>query len=641
MNDPVNDMADAEARFRRAGELFQSGDLDGADAECGAVLAVIPDQPDTLHLRGMIAFQAGRPQDAAAYIRTAIEAAGDDYVLTYHLAEILRTQGELGEAEDLYRRALTAEPGNPDALFGLGNVLLQTGRAGEALPLFEEGLGRAPHDVLARCQLGEAQMELGDFAAAVTTFETALEAAPDSAEIEMALGMALKQTGEAAKATEHLEKALAMNPGLGAAAYHLGNLALEAGDLETATTRFGGALAADPDLADAHVGLGVIAQQQGRFDEAAQAHRAALAIRPNLSDAWYNLALSGEVMPGDDTNRIAALLDTVPPPPDHHAMTLGFALGKALADAGRHDEAFARIQAANDLKAATAPFDPAGYAAYVDDVLSTFDAAFFKGRTGNLERGGVDDETPVLIVGMPRSGTTLVEQIIAAHPMGAGAGELTTLTDIAGGFEADPGIAAFPGGARDLDEAQLKALAGRYLSALQVAAEDTAAARIADKMPNNYLRLGLVAAMLPKARVIHCRRDPRDTCLSAYFQNFTLDRDYTARLDWLGAYYRDYDRVMAHWKDALPLEMLEVTYEDLAANPEPGIRKIIEFCGLDWDDACLEFHTAGRRIRTFSFRDARKPAYTSSIGRWKAYEAHLGPLIDALGIDAPGDAAPS
>lgn len=629
----MNETADAEARFRRAGELFQAGDLDGADAECGAVLAALPGQPDTLHLRGMIAFQAGRPQDAVAYIQNAIEVAGNDYVLTYHLGEILRTQGDLAGAEEAYQRALAAEPGNPDALFGLGNVLLQTGRPGEAMELFEEGLVQNPNDVLARCQFGEAQMELGDFRAAAETFRAALNAAPGTAEIYLALGLSLKESGTPELARENLEKAIELNPGLGAAAYHLGNMALDAGDLEAATTRFGGALAADPQLAEAHIGLGVIAQQQGRFDAAAHSHRAALAIRPNHSQAWYNLALLGEILPGDDTSQIAAMLDTVPPPPGEHAMTLGFALARAMADAGRPDEAFGRLWAANDLKAAAAPFDPAGYAAHVDEILATFDAGFF-----NSLKGGDADETPVLIVGMPRSGTTLVEQIIAAHPDAAGGGELAALTDIAGGLETDPGVAPFPAGVAQLNADQRKALAKRYLAELRAAGGE--ASRIADKMPNNYLRLGLLAALLPKARVIHCRRDPRDTCLSAYFQNFTLDRDYTARLDWLGAYYRQYERVMAHWRDVLPLDMLEIDYEDLAANPEPGIRRIVEFCGLPWDDACLDFHDHGRRIRTFSFREARKPAYSSSIGKWKAYEAHLAPLLEALG-DAVPDTPPT
>ena len=245
-----------------------------------------------------------------------------------------------------------------------------------------------------------------------------------------------------------------------------------------------------------------------------------------------------------------------------------------------------------------------------------FDADFLATRQGF----GDDSEVPVFIVGMPRSGTTLVEQIAASHPAVFGAGERDDIGALAG--------AQFPGGTADLDAVAAGTLARTHLERMRDLAGE--ALRITDKTPVNFLYLGLIALLFPRARIVHCRREARDVCLSCYFQNFVAGLPWATDLADLGRYHRAYRRIMDHWHQVLPLTILDVDYQDLVAAPEEGSRRIVDFLGLPWDDACLDFHRSRRTVRSAANWQVRRPIYATSVGRWKAYEPWLGPLLDAL-----------
>jgi hypothetical protein len=298
------------------------------------------------------------------------------------------------------------------------------------------------------------------------------------------------------------------------------------------------------------------------------------------------------------------------------------------ADIGDHEQAFRAYQLANALAKrwtlhAGQGFQPAQWHQYVERIADTFDDK----RLAEGRRKGRDEDVAILIVGMPRSGTTLVEQILSSHPRLHGAGELTWLSEIAQSLPA-----AYPEGATRIDADTAKSLGGYYLDRLREFAGD--AVRITDKAPVNFLHLGLMALLLPNTRVIHCRRNPLDTCLSCYFTNFTHGHSFTNDFSDLATYYRGYRRLMDHWQEVRPLDLIEVDYESLVADQEGVSRRLVEFCGLDWDPRCLRFHENGRPVATASKLQVREKLFSSSVGRWRVYQRFLTPLIEALGEHA-------
>jgi hypothetical protein len=270
-------------------------------------------------------------------------------------------------------------------------------------------------------------------------------------------------------------------------------------------------------------------------------------------------------------------------------------------------------------------FDPAVHAAYVDRLIATFTPAYFEQVRGF----GLDTDVPIFVVGMMRSGTTLVEQILASHPLVYGAGERIELGLLASGLPRRLGVAdEYPECVRHLDRATVQAVATTVLQGLQERSDG--ARHVVDKMPLNFLGLGLIATLFPKARIIHCQRDPVDTCLSCYLRNFAASFTFTYDLQHLGLYYRQYERLMAHWRAVLPLPIFELRYEELTAEPETHTRQLLAFCGLPWDERCLRFHETERPVRTASMLQVRQPMYRSAVGRWQRYEKHLSPLLAAL-----------
>jgi hypothetical protein len=254
--------------------------------------------------------------------------------------------------------------------------------------------------------------------------------------------------------------------------------------------------------------------------------------------------------------------------------------------------------------------------------MGAFTPAFFAERRGVF---GSPSDVPVFIVGMQRSGTTLTEQIAASHPQVYGAGELEHIRRIAGMIK----IGRPESTVRQLTSADSLALAGDYLRKVREIGGD--ALRIVDKMPHNFQYLGLIAILFPKARIIHCTRDPMDNCVSCFTQSFTGHHGYNTDLRQLGLYYREYRRLMDHWRRVLPIPMLEIDYEEMVADQETQSRRLIDFLGLDWDPACLNFHETDRSVQTASRWQVRQPIYKTSVKRWKDYEKHLGPLKKALG----------
>jgi hypothetical protein len=361
-----------------------------------------------------------------------------------------------------------------------------------------------------------------------------------------------------------------------------------------------------------------------------RSYREALRHDPNCVAALAAVTIHSLYPLGDsEVHRIRTLLARPGLPPTD-APRLHFGLGVRADRTGAHDEAFDHFNRANALRrrllqVAGTAHDAEEHHAWIEQIITTCDAAYFRHVAGLGRR----TERPVFIVGMPRSGTSLVEQILASHPDVFGAGELRDIDLLAKKLPARwGGREAYPVCLRNLDAATTSFLADKYLERL--ARLNGPAIRVTDKMPMNFLNLGLIAALFPRARVIHCVRDPLDVCLSCYFQDF-VGVNFSCDLGDLASYYRDYERLMAHWRSVLPLPLLEVVYEELVEDQEAVSRRLVSFCGLNWDDRCLAFHQNRRLVHTASLVQVRQPIYKGSVGRWRHYAAHLRPLLEALG----------
>jgi tetratricopeptide (TPR) repeat protein len=402
----------------------------------------------------------------------------------------------------------------------------------------------------------------------------------------------------------------------------------KAGNLSTAMELIRRAIGADGANERYHRALGGMCRLVGQLDEALTAFDTAIALNPREAANYFNLCDLKTFAPGDP--HLAAMEELAGEIASHSIVSqilLHFALAKAYEDLGRYDESFQHLAQGNVLKRRQIVYDETQSCDMFERIRTTFDHQLVNGTEGM----GYPSPIPVFIVGMPRSGTTLIEQILASHPAVHGAGELNDLGHQIVQLRTGPeGEIRYPESGRSLSSGQLQQLGRGYTNGLRRRAPD--AKRITDKAALHYLHLGLIHLALPEARIIHVKRSPLDTCFSCYSKLFNHGQDFAYDLGELGRYYRRYDKLMAHWRDVLPPDrFLEIRYEAVIADLESEARRFVGFCGLQWDPRCLAFHQTRRPVFTASATQVRRPIYQSSQGRWLAYRDHLGPLIAALG----------
>lgn len=463
----------------------------------------------------------------------------------------------------------------------------------------------------------------GRLAEAEQHYRAALVAFPEHPEVLYGIGLTCLQTGRAEEAVYRFEHVLAASPDHGGALMSLGEALLAMGRQVESVATFRRLIAKAPDNADAHHALGQALKQLGDFAQSRQAFARAVALAP--ANVHYHYALTESAPFIADDPRLPALEDfardksRLAPPA---RAELHFALFKAYDALKRYEEAFAHLEQGNRIYRTLVPYDEAEVGKLFAELRETYSAEAIAAHSG----AGHPSEAPIFVVGMPRSGTSLIEQILASHPDVHGAGELLFVQDlILGGFAGYD----YPVDLANLGRDGLRRFGGYYAVRLSALAPN--AKRIVDKLPANFRHLGLLHLALPNARIIQMRRDARDTCFSCYSQLFANGLNYAYEPGELGRYYRAASDLMAHWRAVLPpSSLLEVCYEELVGNFDVEVRRLIAFCGLPWDDAVLRFHQTKRAVRTNSEYQVRRPLYTSSIGRWRAYEPWLGSLFAAL-----------
>ncbi len=580
-----------QAQLQAALQAHQQGDLAAAEQGYRAVLALEPAQPDAVHFLGLALHQRGHSAEALPWMERSLTLAPANPLFRGNLASALQQLGRSEDAERLYREALDLQPDFLGGHINLGMLYAARGDYPKALVEFDAALSLAPTDFTACFNRAESLRQLARRPESLEAYRHAAALAADDPNLQVMVGTALREAGEVDAALRCHQRALALAPDHPPAENSLGNLLGMQGDLAAA---------------EAH-------------------YRRALELRPGYAGAYYNLADVVKLSPKDPAwPGLMQLAERATALPMDEALALEFALGKVWDGQGDSPQAFSHLEAGNRLKRSALNYDETRQARFFTEFAQAFGADFIGSHTLDTQ-----DPRPVFIVGMPRSGTSLVEQILASHPHVHGAGETHALRNcVREALPPDPGDYALPSGLARLSRRGFVPIAARYSAWLDSVAPG--AQRITNKLPGNMVFVGLVALLYPQAKIIHCRRDPMDTCLSCYSKLFTTGHPFAYEQAELGRFYRMYDGLMQHWRDALPGRMLELQYEELVADLEGQSRRLVAHLGLSWDDACLRFHESSRAVRTASLAQVRRPIYKDSVGRWKKYQKELAPLEAAL-----------
>ncbi len=570
---------------------------------------------------GYFAFLAGDYPVAIQYWRQVAALAPKNPVIYSQLGAVYRKMNKLEEAKRQHLKAFALAPDNPMICNNLGNTLRDLGETAEAKSRFQDAIRAAPDYAEAHANLGNCLRDEKDIEGAERCYRKAVELKPGYADAWADIGNIHREREEFDQAVACYRRAIEANPSYAPAYLNLASTRMRMGRLDGTEELQKKALQLDPSLAEAWSSVGNILHQQGKDDEAVGYFRKALEMKPTLTSPYLTMASIQSVGLNDED--IATLQQRLATEEleNGQASDLHFALARSFEARKQYDEAFAHAKAANELDYHAVKFSAEGNRQFADRSIEVFDKDFFAAREGY----GLESAKPILVLGLPRSGTTLVEQIIASHPAVFGAGELVDFPDVARGINELAGTSApFPDNARDISPEASRTLAQRYLDMLDK--RSGGAPHVTDKLPFNFRQLGLFHLLLPKARIVHCRRDPRDVAVSCYFIKFTKPISFAYNLDDFAAYYEQYVRLMDHWLDLFPDAIMDLHYEDLIADQEAKSREMIEFLGLPWDDACLNFHQNKREVKTASSWQVRQPVYKSSLERWRRYEKHLGPV---------------
>ena len=574
---------------------------------------------------GSVLHALGRHQESLAELDSALLLDPDDFEAHFNRGAALHALGRYNEAITSYLAAERIDPDIPVLQHNLGLAFQAAGRPTDAALQFRKTLDLDPGHHASRRLLAEALARIGDHDAAVVEFEQALAADPSDPDLHNSIGLSLLALGRVDGAIQHFRKTISLRPD-GAAGHNNLAIALQSlNRVEEAITHYRRAIAIDDTEPVRHLNLGIALQEIGRIDEACAAFERTIRLAPRNARAYRHLAdckrFSGNEPQIAAMEKLVAQRHTLP---EVDQRQLLFALGKVFTDLNQPEKAIGFFTEGNHLKARQMTLSLEEILQWFARIKRVFSQSFINARS----RAAYPSEAAIFIVGMPRSGTTLVEQIVASHPRVFGAGELLDLEkEVA---RACASVGRFPDCVASLSDTELQQIGESYVRSITSRA--AGAAHVTDKMPLNFFFIGLIRIILPNARIIHTVRDPLDTCVSCFANLLTGDHRLPCDLNGLGQYHRAYQDLMRHWKDVLPANaLLHVIYEDLVTDFEPQARRIIAYCGLDWTDACLNFMQAKRPVRTASVAQVRQPVYRNAIGRWKTFEPWLGPLFQALG----------
>ena len=638
--------------------FLRAGDAIMAEKICRQALDEFPRDANLLCLLGAAMIKQNRAREAEHTLSRAVRMFGDFARAHEALADALIMQGRLPEALESLERAAELEPGNASVRFKKGKVLDGLGRNDEASQAVEESLklspdkdelvrglrmqrmgniqeaeriyrgvlSRKPDSVDAMRLLAGVAMRAKQWGDAIVLLERALELAPDYYRAWMDLGHARHEQDKTDEALEAYTRAQQLEPERPNPFASAGTVNAMAGRHDAALALFDQALERDPNHAISWSGKGHVLKTVGRQEEAIDAYRTCVEHNSWNGEAWWSLAnLKTFRFEPAEIEAMQQEIEDERLAEEQRANFL-FALGKAFEDKGDYPRAFEYYQAGNENRREREAYDPVHTADSHDDFIRTFDRELFE----RLEGVGEPDNAPIFIVGLPRSGSTLIEQILASHPDVEGTHELPDLGRVARstGVRRDD-RKVYPGVVAHLEADDFAGFGRDYLERTRRHRE-LGTPRFTDKMPNNFVHAGFLKLILPNAKIINAQRHPLDSCLGSYKQLFARGQPFTYDLFDLGEYYLEYRRVMDHWHSVLPGHVLDVQYEEVVDDLENQVRRILDYCELEWNDACLNFHETDRAVKTASSEQVRQPIYASAKHRWRNYEKELAPLIEIL-----------
>ena len=623
ISEPAGDLATALAHTER---LLGANPAMAAE-QAREILKVVPGHPQTLMLLGFALARTGQHRPAADALAQATRADPALAPAWRALGDQLMLLGDNAAADLAYARLIKASVSDPRLVEAA--AALCDNRLAPAEAQLRAFLKQHPTDVAAIRMLAEVATRLGRYEDAETLLARCLELAPSFAAARHNFATVLYRQNKAAEAVGQTDLLLAADPRHPAYRNLRAAALSRIGEYEAAIDTYQGVLADFPAQPKAWMSYGHALKTVGRQGDCIDAYRRAIDQLPSLGEAWWSLAnLKTFRFTSADIAAMSAQLERADLA-EEDRFHLNFALGKALEDAGQDEAAFAHYAAGNAQRRAGLEYDPDETTAHVTRSKAVFTPAFFAARQG----AGSDAPDPIFIVGLPRSGSTLIEQILSSHSQVEGTMELPDLISIAkrlGEKRKRSDTSTYPEMLAELDPAELRALGEEYLERTRVQRK-TGAPMFIDKMPNNFAHVGLIHLILPRARIIDARRHPIGCCFSAFKQHFARGQGFTYDLTELGRYYADYVALMAHFDAVLPGQVHRVIYERMVADPEAQVRALLDYCGLPFEAACLKFHDNPRAVRTASSEQVRQPIFTDAVEHHRRFEPWLGPLKAALG----------
>jgi tetratricopeptide (TPR) repeat protein len=651
-----------QENFKQGEKALNQGMFERAEKLFLAILKIAPELMDARQALAF-AYSAGKKHELASkqflYI---LDLHPHDIQSRFNLANSLNQQNLFSEAIVHYQAILRINPNIVDAYINCAFSYKMLNAFDSAIEYLSKALKIDENNINTLQALGMTYLDLEDYKSALRYLENCLTLAPKNPNIRISFAVALERAGLDYEATAAYRETCEMDPNnptaLTAYANHLllchqfdeaieallkakeltknsplvcdllGDVYSNMGDLDKALEQYDNALKIEPNRISSLIGKGSLFRELGETQNAIIVSDQIINAHPDSPSGFSLKAQVTRSQPSDGLiENLNRLLEKNKKESDEE-ITIHFSLGKVYDDQKLYSKAFEHYLTANSLKSAKHSYIQEEEDKKVDAIIKTFDRKFFEDHQGI----GVDSGLPIFIVGMPRSGTTLIEQIISSHPSVQGAGEVLfwwqTSRTLPLRFKLKK---SFPECANELNKKDVIKVTELYEETLRrIVGPASLITHITDKMPHNFVQLGLIALMYPNAKIIHTKRNPMDTCLSIFFQSFNDFHPYSFNLENLGHHYKNYQRLMTHWHDVLPGRVFDVNYEDVTADPERLSRGLIAHCGLDWDDACLSPHKLERAVKTASHWQVRQPIYKTSVERWRRYEEFLGPLVKVL-----------
>ncbi len=613
--------------YNNLGEAFRSkADFDKAIANYQKSLNLKPDYSEAFNNLGIAQQAKGDMPQALESYQKAI-ALSPQYIEAHNnLALALQADHQFEAAIKSYENVLAIDPADIEAHNGLGVTLKSLGRLDEALTCFNKALAINSDYADAYNNMGTVALERKKFAEADRFFQKATLLKPNDATALHNLGKVYEEIGENQEALQCYEKARSLKPDCAEIYNNLGNVYRSTRQPDQAIASYQKSLNLKPDFAMAHANLGTVYQDLGDFDNARTSYRTSMAIDPLYTTAHRHFAFITKFTEYNKEIRQIENCLTDLKLSNEQRMNLCFALGKIFEDLKNYNYAFNYFHEGNQLYREAVDYSLDKDRILFQQIKTIFSKEFF----AKNHAVGCTDTTPIFILGMPRSGTSLAEQILASHPCVYGAGELEELNNLICLLPGSTAMSEFPENFSQLNHQTLFQLGQNYVQ--QIRSYSLTKQFITDKMPHNFLLVGIIKTILPNAKIIHCQRDPMDNCLSLYKNYFQNAHYYSYDMNELGQYYALYQDLMMHWQKVIPSPFYDLNYEHLISNAKDEIEKLLDFCGLEWDDACLAFHKTNRRVTTASTHQVRQPLYQDSLKLWQHYGDKLNPIKAALEI---------